>query len=48
MSEMLGGVRQREAGEDAGKWVRALGRAFLTPHTKGSPRHPDQNLRVIQ
>ena len=48
MSEMLGGVRNREVGDDAGKWVRALGRAFLTSHTRGSPRYSDQNLRVIQ
>lgn len=48
MSEYLGGVRKREAGDDAGKCVRALGRALLSFSIKGSPRHPSQNLRVIQ
>lgn len=43
------GEEQIVAGDGAGRWVRALGKALLTFHIKGSPRYlTNQNLRVIQ
>lgn len=43
------GEKQIAGGDGAGRWVRALGKALLAFHIKGSPRYlTNQNLSVIQ